>query len=110
MVSCAEIKYPRSVSYALNAYLYQMLCTNLFTSLLVSISISPRKSIHLTGVAFQEAEKNTTIITQEHLVLGTIKGHSKMCSLVTQHNATDVSSFEGVYKWHVDICQRRNAH
>jgi hypothetical protein len=23
---------------------------------------------------------------------GTIKGHSKMCSFVTQHNATDVSS------------------
>ena len=30
------------------------------------------------------------IITQVHLVLGTIKGHSKMCSFVTQHNATDV--------------------
>ena len=30
------------------------------------------------------------IITQVHLVLGTMKGHSKMCSLVTQHNATDL--------------------
>jgi hypothetical protein len=40
-------------------------CTNLFTSLLV-------------------------IIKQVHLVLGTIKGHSKMCSFVTQHNAVDV--------------------
>uniref|UniRef100_A0A674DJ83 Plexin-A1 n=1 Tax=Salmo trutta TaxID=8032 RepID=A0A674DJ83_SALTR len=36
-------------------------------------------------------------ITQVHLVLGTIKGHSKMC---TQHNATDVSSFEGACNWH----------
>jgi hypothetical protein len=26
---------------------------------------------------------------------GMIKGHSKICSFVTQHNATDVSSFEG---------------
>jgi hypothetical protein len=34
---------------------------------------------------------NSMIITQVHLVLGTIKGHSKMCSVVTQHNATDVS-------------------
>ena len=33
---------------------------------------------------------NGTIITQVHLVLGTINGHSKMCSFVTQHNATDV--------------------
>ena len=30
------------------------------------------------------------IITQLHLVLGTIKGHSKMCSFVRQHNATDL--------------------
>ena len=30
------------------------------------------------------------IITQVHFVLGTIKDHSKMCSFVTQHNATDV--------------------
>ena len=52
-------------------------------------------------------------ITQVHLVLGTIKGHSKMCSFVTRHNATDVSSFEGVCNWHADCrnvpqryCQR----
>ncbi|XP_045574286.1 putative deoxyribonuclease TATDN3 isoform X6 [Salmo salar] len=41
---------------------------------------------------------NSMIITQLHLVLGTVKGISKMCSFVTQnneHNATDVSSFEG---------------
>ena len=35
------------------------------------------------------------IITHVHLVLGTIKGHSKMCSFVIQYNPTDVSSFEG---------------
>jgi NADH/NAD ratio-sensing transcriptional regulator Rex len=29
-------------------------------------------------------------ITQVHLVLVTIKVHSKMCSFVTQHNATEV--------------------
>ena len=38
-------------------------------------------------------------ITQVYFVLGTIKAHSKMCSFVTQHNATDVSSFEGVCNW-----------
>jgi hypothetical protein len=26
-----------------------------------------------------------------------MKGNSKMCSFVTQHNATDVSNFEGAY-------------
>ena len=26
-----------------------------------------------------------------YVVLGTIKGHSKMCSFITEHNATDVS-------------------
>jgi hypothetical protein len=34
------------------------------------------------------------LITQVHLVLGAIKGHSKFCSFVTQHNSTDVTSFE----------------
>ena len=34
------------------------------------------------------------IIIQMQFALGTIKGHSKMCSFDTQHNATDVSSFE----------------
>ena len=45
---------------------------------------------------------NSMIIIQLHLVLGTIKGNSKMCSFVTQHNATDLSSFEGACKWHAD--------
>jgi hypothetical protein len=30
------------------------------------------------------------IVTQVHPVLGTKQGHSKMCSFVTQHTATDV--------------------
>ena len=47
------------------------------------------------------------IITQVHLVLGTIKGHSKMCSFVTQHNATDVSNFLAACNWHADC---RNVH
>ena len=33
---------------------------------------------------------NSMIITHVYLVLGTIKGHSKMCSFVTQHNASEV--------------------
>uniref|UniRef100_A0A4W5QBJ5 WD repeat and FYVE domain containing 3 n=1 Tax=Hucho hucho TaxID=62062 RepID=A0A4W5QBJ5_9TELE len=36
------------------------------------------------------------IITQVHLVLCTIKGYSIHFSFVTKHNATDVSSFEGI--------------
>ena len=39
---------------------------------------------------------------KRHLVLGTKKRHTKMCSSVTQHKATDVSSFEGAYNWHAD--------
>ena len=50
---------------------------------------------------------NRMVITQVHLVPGTIKGHFKMCSIVTQHNATDVSNFEGAYNWHADC---RNFH
>ncbi len=42
------------------------------------------------------------IIAQVCLRLATIKGHSKMCSFITQHNATDVESFEGACNWHAD--------
>jgi hypothetical protein len=48
------------------------------------------------------------VITQVHFVLGTIKGHSKMCSFVTQRH-----SFEGACNWQADCwnvhqsgCQR----
>ena len=50
---------------------------------------------------------NNMVVTQVHFVLGTIKGHSEICSFVTQHNATDVSSFEGACNWHADC---RNVH
>ncbi len=47
------------------------------------------------------------IIAQVCLRLATIKGHSKMCSFITQHNAKDVASFEVVCNWHADC---RNVH
>ncbi len=47
------------------------------------------------------------IIAQVCLRLATIKGHSKMCSFITQHNATDVTNFEGACNWHADC---RNVH
>ncbi len=50
---------------------------------------------------------DTMIIAQVCLRLATIKGHSKMCSFISQHNATDVSSFEGAFNWHADC---RNVH
>ena len=46
---------------------------------------------------------NCVIFTQ---VLGTTKGHSKMCSFVTQHNATDASSWGACHR-HADC---RNVH
>ncbi len=47
------------------------------------------------------------IITQVCLRLATVKGHSKMCSFITQYNATDVASFEGACNWYADC---RNVH
>ena len=52
---------------------------------------------------------NGMIITQVHLVLGKIKGHSKMCIFVTHHNAKYVSSFEGVCNWHADCRKVRTS-
>ncbi len=40
------------------------------------------------------------ISTQVCLGLVTIKGHSKMYCFITQHNATDVASFEEACNWH----------
>ncbi len=45
---------------------------------------------------------DSVIIAQAYLRLATIKGHSKMCSFITQHNVTDVTSFEGVCNCHAD--------
>ncbi len=42
------------------------------------------------------------IIAQVCLRLATIIDHSKMCSFITQHNATDVESFKGACNWHAD--------
>ncbi len=42
------------------------------------------------------------IIAQVCLRLATIKGHSKMCSFIIQHNSTAVASFKGACKWHAD--------
>jgi hypothetical protein len=98
--SWAEIKDHRNVPYAQKAYFSKMLCTYLFTSLFVSISLPDRCGISRRWL-------NSILITQVHLVLGTIKGQSTMCSFVTQHNATEVSSFEGACNWHADC---RNVH
>ncbi len=46
------------------------------------------------------------IFVQVCLRLATIKWHSKMCSCITEHNVTDVTSFEGACNWHADC---RNA-
>ena len=48
-----------------------------------------------------------SMITQVRLVLGTIKGHSKICSFVTKHHAKNISSFEGECNWHANS---RNVH
>ena len=54
---------------------------------------------------------NSMIITQVHLVLGTIKGHSQMCSFGTRHNATDVSSFEGKFVGRTEkVCVSKEAN
>jgi hypothetical protein len=75
-VSWAEIEDPTLKAYS-----------STFVLNLVYISVSensplPRLSSRLTGVAYQEADLSSTIITQVHLVLGT-KGHCKMCRFVT---------------------------
>ncbi len=52
------------------------------------------------------------IIAPVCLRLATIKGHSKMCSFITQHNATDVASFEGAdcRNVHRAIARELNVH
>ena len=51
-----HVVYSRNSLYTQKAYFSKMLCTNLITSLLVSISPFPRYSIHLTGMVYQEAD------------------------------------------------------
>jgi hypothetical protein len=63
----------------------------------VSEHFSFAKIIHLPDrCGISRSWLNIMIITQVHLVLETIKGHSKMCSFVTKHNATNVSSWGSV--------------
>ena len=50
---------------------------------------------------------NSLITTQVYLVLWTIKGHSKMCTFVTQHKSTDVSCFEGASQTQTTCNQAR---
>jgi len=46
---------------------------------------------------------DSMIIAQVCLRLNTIKGHSNTCSFITQHNATDVASFQGACNWHTEL-------
>ncbi len=59
------------------------------------------------GNQIRDSRLDSMIIAQVCLWQATIKGHSKICSFITQHNATDVASFEGAWNWHADC---RNVH
>ena len=100
-------KIPEMFHAHKKTYFSKMLCTHLFTSH-VSVHLSFAKRIHKPdSCGISRSWFNSMIITQVHLVLGTKKGPFKMCSFVTQHNATDVSSFQGECNWHADC---RNVH
>jgi hypothetical protein len=96
----AEIKDPRIVPYAQNTYFSQMLCTNLFTSLLAFLLYQDNPS------TWQVWHIKKLIKQHDHYSGVPCAGDNKrpMCSFVTQHNATD---FEGVCNWHADC---RNVH
>ncbi len=100
--SWAEFKDLRLFLYTQKAYFSQILFTNLSKS--VSEHFSFAEIIHpphRCGIS------RCMFIAQVSLRLATIKGHFKMCSFITQHNATDVASFEGQCNWHADC---RNDH
>ncbi len=80
----------------------QILFTNLSKSVLVNEIIHPP---HRCGIS--RCWLDSMIIAQVCLRLATIKDRSKMCSFITQHNATDVASFVGACNWHADC---RNVH
>jgi hypothetical protein len=71
-------------------YFSQNVCTNLFTALLVSVSHLPRQPIHLTGMAFQEADQTAYIITKVQLVMGTAKGTLK-CAVLAHNTMPHMS-------------------
>ncbi len=93
--SWAELKDLRLFLCTQKDYFSQILFTNLSKSVLMSTS--PLSRCWLDSI----------IIAQVCLRLDTIKKHSTMCSFITQHNATDVASFEGTCNWHADC---RNVH
>ncbi len=55
--------------------------------------------LHRCGISRRWLD--SMITAQVCLRLAT-KGHYKMCSFITKHNATDVASFEGACNWHAD--------
>lgn len=61
----------------------------------ISEHLSYAEIIHpLYRCGISRCRLNTMIMAQTCFRLATIKGHSKMCSFITQHNATDFASFE----------------
>ena len=98
-ISRAEIKDPRNFPYTQKAYFSQMLCTNLLTSLLVSV-LSFIKIIHPPDrCGISRRWLNSMIITQVYLVLGTRCNHT---SPGPPHQASSpVGSSEGEGCWGV---------
>ncbi len=94
-------------SQTFSMYTKCLFLSNISKSVLVSTSPLPRiiHPPHRCGIS--RCWLDSIIIAQVCPGLATIKDHSKMCSFITQHNATDVASFEGACNWHADY---RNVH
>ncbi len=60
--------------------------------------LNPQPFVLLTQCSTTEPQE----LAQVCLRLATIKGYSKMCSFIPQHNTTDVARFEGACNWHAD--------
>ncbi len=99
------------------SFITEVICKFIFTDVHMRNNCRPNRALvstspllrihppHRCGIS--RCWLNSMIIAQVCLRLATIKGHSKMCSFITQHNATDVASFEGACNWHADC---RNVH
>ncbi|XP_035644978.1 meiotic nuclear division protein 1 homolog isoform X2 [Oncorhynchus keta] len=59
------------------------------------------------SVAYQDADVNSRTTTQVTPCAGDKKRLLLKCGSLSQHNATDISSFEGACNWHADC---RNVH
>jgi hypothetical protein len=80
-VSWAEIKHPRNCLYEQNIFSNVV---HTFVDIPVSQHLYFVKIIHPPdSCGISRRWLNSMILIQVHLVLGTIKGHSKMCSFVT---------------------------